>query len=228
MILDAATLARGWLSVACAASTDKERPQLCRTVCVEQHTHGIRLASTDSYIIFHTWIPEQGFDLDPEPGLDEVPYATAIAIDRYGRAAGLFGHLLRLTKPEEVGGKEQQIDVAVHLGVPWQPEEVGDEQQFEGFAALAVSIEHPDHERVQLEIHEGDFPRWQLIVGRHRKATTNVIATTAGISARLAKAAKVHGDRTVIKHRFGGKDQAIAVQFGETPEVLGMVMPCEP
>lgn len=225
MILDAATLARGWLSVATAASTDRDRPALYKTVCVEQHTHGLRLAATDSYVIFHTWIPETGFDLDPEPGLDEIPYATAVAIDEYGRGAGLFTHLLRLAKPDAIGEKEKQIDVKIRLNVPWQSEDAGPEMQLEGFEALAVAIEHPDHERVQLEVHEGRYSTWQLLVGRHRKATTNVIAVSAWIAGRLAKAATIHGKTTVIKHRFGGKDQAMAVEFGETPAISGLVMP---
>ncbi len=152
--VDAATLARGWLSVAQAAATKDrdDRPALYRTVCVEQHTHGLRLTSTDTYMILTAWIAEQHYEYDPEPGLDEVPYATAVAIDDHGRGAGLLAYLLSLTKPED-GPKN--LDVVVSLNVPWQsPDTPDDELQLEGFEALAVTMEYPDHEKVQLQVYD--------------------------------------------------------------------------
>lgn len=45
------TLARAWLSVALASSKDTGRPQLDRTVLVEQYREGLRLVATDSHVL---------------------------------------------------------------------------------------------------------------------------------------------------------------------------------
>ena len=223
--VDAATLARGWLSVAQAAATKDrdDRPALYRTVCVEQHTHGLRLTSTDTYMILTAWIAEQHYEYDPEPGLDEVPYATAVAIDDHGRGAGLLAYLLSLTKPED-GPKN--LDVVVSLNVPWQsPDTPDDELQLEGFEALAVTMEYPDHEKVQLQVYEGTYPNWRLMFARRKTVKTSSIGIAQGLAGRLAKAAKPHGDAMVIRHWFGGQDKPIFVAFGGEPEVSGLVMP---
>lgn len=221
--VDAGELARAWLSVATAASTDKSRPALCRTVQVDQYPHGLQLASTDSYMLLTAWVAEEDYELDSPPGLDEVPYATAVAIDEYGRGAGLLAHLLRLTLLED--GSRKKIPVQVKLNVLYEEADApGDELQMEGLEALAVTIEEPDSERVHLPVYEGDYPGWRKIVSSRRTETTESIALSQGITKRLAKAAAPHGD-TLIRCWFGGVEGPIAVAFGELPEVTGLVMP---
>ncbi|MDQ2727548.1 MAG: hypothetical protein M3Y91_06730 [Actinomycetota bacterium] len=223
--VDAATLARGWLSVAQAAATkDREdRPALWRTVCVEQHTHGLRLTSLDNYMLLTAWVAEQHYEYDAEPGLDEVPYATAVAIDGHGRGAGLLAYVLALTKPED-GPKN--LDVVVSLNVPWQAAETPDDElQLEGFEALALTMEYPDNERVQLQVYEGTYPNWRPLLARRKTVKTSSIGLSQWIAGRLAKAAKPHDETTVIRHWFGGQNKPIGVAFGGEPEVSGLVMP---
>jgi hypothetical protein len=223
--VDAATLARGWLSVATAAGGTqddaKSRPQLYRTVDIEQHAHGLRLTSTDGYMLLTTWIPERNYELDEPAGLDELPYATAVAIDEYHRGAGLLAHLLKLTKPDDA---PKDLDVTVQLNVPWQADGGGD-LKLEGLDALAVTVEHPGHERVQLAVYEGGFVRWRTLVLGTRTVRTEAIGLTQTIAQRLAKAAKPHDEVTVIRCWFGGKEKPITVSFGDLPEITGLVMP---
>lgn len=223
--VDASTLARGWLSVSTAAATKMEdRPALHRTVNIERHAHGLRLTSTDGYMLLTAWIPERDYDLDEVPGLDEVPVSTATAIDEYGRGAGLLSHLLRLAKPKD-DEPPKELDVLVSLNVPWQSDVPDDEMQLEAFPALAVTIEHPEHERVQLSVYDGNFPSFKTVLADHRSQKIESIAIGQWIAQRLAKAARPHGDITPIRCAFSGKTKAISVTFGSEPEITGLVVP---
>lgn len=223
--VDAAELARGWLAVAVAQGNNRSTPVLYRTVCVEQHTHGLRLTSTDSYMVLTAWIPERDWELDEPAGLDEIPYATAVAIDEYGRAAGLLAHLRKLAKSDDPD-TPKRINVEVRLNVPWQPDETApSDMQLDGFAALAFTIEHPEHERVQLQVYEGDFPEVRRLIAGHKQQRPYVMALGTDVAGRLFKAARIHNGAPTVKCWFGGQDKPVAVAFGEDPEVSGLVMP---
>jgi hypothetical protein len=227
LTVDAATLAKGWLAVAAASSGDKERPQLSHTIFVEQYPAGLRLSATDSYVLLTTWIPDIQHELDPEPSIDEIPYATAVAQDTYGRAAGLLAHLLRLARADEEA-KKLDLDVQVSLNVPWQPDgTAGADLQLDGFAALAVTIEHPGTERVQLTVYEGPWPNYRAMLLGFKLQRPMRLAISQRVAAEMARAAKVFGPDTVIFQRFGGEDKAVSVVFGEEPTVTGLVMPCK-
>lgn len=113
---DATLLGKGWLSVAIASSTDKERPVLHRTVYVEHFPEGVRLLATDSYVFLRAWVPELDSENEPEPGLDEVPVSTAIAIDPDGRAVGFMRYALKLAK--KMAQVHEAVDITLSLGVP--------------------------------------------------------------------------------------------------------------
>lgn len=222
--VSAATLARGWLSVATAFSKDAtgNRPALYRTVHVQQYPHGLRLSATDSYLLLHTYVPEVDYEYDPEPGFDEIPTASAVAIDRYNRAGGLLQYLLTLSKSDDHKG----LECTVHLNVAWQPEDVDPaEAQLDGFEALAVRIEYPDNERVQLPVYDGRFPNIGLLI-QAKAARTDGVALSQSMCARLGKAAAPHGDMTMVRCRFTGRNKPVLVEFGSEPVVSGLAMPC--
>lgn len=229
IIVPGAKLAKAWLSVACASSADKSRPVLNKTVAIEQFPHGVRLVATDGYVLLTSWVAESedanpGYYPAPEPELEEIPYATAVAVDQYGRAAGLLSHLLRLAKSDEAD--KLDLDVVVKLNVPWQPDDLpADELQLDGLMALAVSIEHPDHERLQLQVYEGDFVNWRTLIRDFKRDRPRAMAITARMAAAIGKAARVHGDATLVKMRFSQADKAVAVEFGDDPAVTGLFMP---
>lgn len=226
MILDASWLARGWLSVAAAASNEAARPQLCRTVRVEQYLHGLRLSATDSYMVLTTWVPERDHELDDEPGLDELPDQAATAMDPHGRAKGLLAHLNNLSTAAEKAD-EPPLDVRVRLNVPIassDPSVIA----FEGMEAHAVTIEHPDHERVQLETYDGGYPYWRSIYQRFKPVRTDAIALNHELVGRLTKVAKLHGPGVLapLKLTWGGNNKAAHVLIGPAqPTVTGLIMP---
>ena len=220
--LDSAQLARAWLAVYQASGRSKDQPQLCQTVHLDQYPHGLRLASTDSYMLLTAWIPDAYDTLAAEPGLDEVPFGSATVIDRHGRAVSLLGYLLGLSKDDDHKG----IEVNVSLNVPWQPDETdAADLQIDGFEALAVTLEVPDRERLQLEVYEGNYVHWQQILGRQRRTRTEALALAPDVAGRLAKAARFF-EHSTLRLWFGGRDKPIQVAFGREPEVTGLVMPC--
>lgn len=222
--LQAATLARGWLAVATAneKGANTSRPALWRTIHIQQYPHGLRLTATDSYMLLSTWIPEAYNDLEPEPQLDEIPWATAIAIDEHNRATGLLGHLLTLARSDD---HKDKLEVNVQLNVPWQPDDVDPaDRQLDGFEALAVRIEYPDHESVQLRVYEGRYPSLAPLLTR-KPVKTDAVALSQKMCARLGKAAAPHGD-PLVKCRFTGRNKPVLVEFGDEPPVRGLAMPC--
>ena len=219
--LPATTLAKGWLAVSQASGKAESQPALCKTVHIDQYPTGLRLVATDSYMILTCWVPSALDDLTAEPLLDEVPYASATAIDRHGRAGSLLGYLLTLARSDDHKG----LEVTVNLNVPWQPEDTDPaDLQMDGFEALAVTLEQPGRERLQLEVYEGSYPHWQTLVGRQRRARTEALALSPTIAGRLAKAAKA-AEAETLKMWFGGREKPMQVEFGGDPVVTGLVMP---
>ena len=228
--LDAGQLARGWLAVYQATGKDDNRPAIYKTLHLQQHTHGVRLVATDSYMILTAWVPDVDDDLAPEPGWDEIPYASCTVIDRHGRAVSLLNYLLTLANSDD----QKDIEVNISLNVPWQPDDTDPKDlQIDGFQALAATLEVPEKERLQLEVYEGNYPDVGALLARQKRVRTDMLGLAADVTARLAKAAKIAvqgGDPELasagLKLWFGGRDKPLQVAFGSEPEVTGLVMPC--
>lgn len=221
-VYDAATLARGWLSVAVASGKDTARPALDRTVSIEAYPEGLRLVATDSYVLLHAWIPAFGYELEPEPEIDEAPYATCVAMDPHGRARGFLAHVLKLAIATPDDGPP--IEVRVSLGVVEQSDQDA-EPSFAGMEATYVVLELPDEERLKLGTYEGDFPAWRRVLPGFAPHQTSTIALNPEIVGRLAKLGKLNGNRP-LRWTFGGAGQMALVEVLESePLVTGAVMP---
>lgn len=216
---DALYLSRGWLSVALASSTDKDRPMLHKTVCVETYDHGIRLVATDSYILLHAWIPELDHELEPEAAWDEAPERSTVAIDADGRGKSLMQYLYALAT----------ADAAPRYEMTMNPVKVraGDGQgMFDGLAPDGIALEFPGVEKVTLGSFDGDYPNWRkTLAGTFRPRKTDAVALNCERIATLAKLGKLHGDRPLL-WQFGGRDQMALVEVGDSePHVGGAAMP---
>lgn len=215
-------LAVAWLSVNAASVSDTGRPIFDRTIYIEQYAHGLKLTACDTYMLLTAWVPDSDHEFEPEPDDDELPTVEAVACDQYGRAAGLLGHLLRLARADK--DHILDLDVVVSLRVPWQAEN-DPQDTFEGLAALAVTLEYPDNEKVQLGVYDGSWIKYRELIAGHKGQKIDGLAISQRMASRIAKAAKVHGEECRLVLRFGGKDKAVAVTFGENTEVRGLVMP---
>lgn len=229
-LFDGSLLARGWLSTAVASSTDKERAALHRTVSIEAFSTGVRLVSTDSYVLLRAWVPNVEHPFEREPSLDEAPYARAIAMDPHGRARSFLAHVLKLCRNAEKAD-ELPPEVRMNLGVV---DEVSAEVQpsFAGLEARYVVLELPDAERLKLLTYEGVFPEWRNL--RFTPEATTAIALNPEIVGRLSTLAKYLPGASLgfewggtlgvarMTARYGTDD----VPMTDVPAVEGLVMPC--
>lgn len=217
---DAAMFARGWLATSIAASTDDGRPALNRTVCIEAHPTGVRLISTDSYMLLRAWVPNRSHEYDRnagEPLLEEAPHATAVAMDPHGRASGLLKHAIKLAK--DAGEHGPTVELRLNLDVI--DAEPG---ALEGLEARYVTLELDGVERLKLGSYEGEFPNWRHL--RHETADTSVIALNPDIAARLGRLGTILPS-SLLAFRWGGPDKVAAVTAtAAEPAVTGLVMPC--
>jgi hypothetical protein len=217
-------LARGWLSVAIASSKDDDRPALSRTVLVEQHSTGVRIVATDSYVLLHTWIPDDEHPWETAPGIDEAPTSTAVVRDPHGRGKGFLHHALQLASAAEKDDLAEAPEIHLDLGVV-----LVEDSERPSFAEMAPSwcvLEMPDKERLKLPLYEGDYPNWRPLMARFEAEPTELVALTPEIIGRLEKLGKLQPD-SKFGFRFGGPDKAMDFELlhAEQP-VTGRVMPC--
>lgn len=219
LTFDGAELARGWLSVALAASKDKARPVLNRTVHVEVFAEGVRLISTDSYILLRSWVTTLYSDA-PEPGLDEAPEYRVIAHDPHGRGKNLLWHLLNLGRGEEA----ETIEVDLIVG-DTERDDTNAQAAFEGMAKEWVTIAVPDKERLKLPTVEGEFPDWRPLDAAFLAESTEGVALAPEVIKRLADLERTAGTTSLV-WMFGGPQRAARVTLpGIFPIITGLVMP---
>lgn len=219
MIFHPSTLAKGWRSVALAASSDKARPILCG-VHVEQHADGVRLIATDSYVLLSSWVPnlEAERDFKPEPGIDESPIATAIVLDPHGRGKGLLAHAQQLAADDGID------EIRMDLGVV--AVEDPDAPGFAGMEPRWCVIEVSERERVKLRLCEGEYPNWRGLLVGITPTPSERVALAPDLVARLATLGKIQKE-TRLGWTFTGEDKPVQVDLIDShPYVSGLAMPC--
>jgi len=215
LTFDAEHIARGWLSVALARSTDEARPALTG-INIEFFERGVRLVATDSYMLLRSWV---GAGDAPEPDLDEAPSRRAVALDVYGRGAGLMRHMLALATAKDA----PPYDVRVSIG---PDPRVDIEPSFVGFERQCAIFDVPDQELLTLPLYEGDWPDWRHLWDTWTShTTTEVHFAPELIVARLGKLGKLHPGSTV-GWSFGGPTGAAKIVLSPAePSVEGLAMP---
>lgn len=225
MMFDARQIARGWLAVALAASDDRDRPQLFRTVHIEEHTAGLRLVATDSYVLLHAFVPNLEHDDTDYPALDEAPIATATAMDPHGRGKGFLGHVLKLATAYVDGMEPDPIDIRVNLNVAASVRDAA-QGTLAGLEARAVVLEYPGVERIELDVYDGGYPdvRYSLEAAGVPAPTSRILLKPE-IVARLAKIGKLH-PAARIGWTWGGEDRPARLMMVDSdPHIDGLVMP---
>lgn len=223
MIYDAADMARTWLAVAHASGKDDYYPALSRTVHLEQHPEGLRLAATDSYLFLTGFVPGAEHGEQDEPGLDEAPIDTATAMDLDGRATVIMKYALkRALAAAKANDVEPEISVRLNVRVahPDHP------PQLEGMAGRSVVIEMPDVERIVLPVFDGQYPSYRGLFDAHTPVQTDRLLLHPDRVARIASMADLLGGQ--VGWTFGG-DRAPArvdvVRDLDPPKVRGLVQP---
>lgn len=226
MRFDAAALATAWLSVAQASGTDSILPTLNRTVAIEQYDGGVRLVSTDRYILLTAWVPDLD-TADDAPGIDEAPIRTVVTQDVDQRGKGLLKYLLKVTrwgKDDETAYGSVHVSIQFDVRLPIDPDE---DQPLEGMEPTYAVLDVPDVERVYLPVIEDDYPSWRTLLDGFTGHATDTIGLPLDRLYRLGGLrAWAHGP---LAWTFGGPDKPARVTtptYDERdPAVDGIVMP---
>ena len=210
-----APFAVAWRSVALGWSKDKARPVLDHTIAVEVFEHGVRLVSTDSYVLLHTWVGADEYTGEAPP-ISERPISTVVAQDSYGRSIGLMAHVINIASDENA----PRVDVVLGVGVM-------DDDPFvlAGMARPCVTLAVADQELLRLPLVESDFPDWRALLDGFTPVMTDAIALQPKLVARLAKLGDFH-DNQPLRWQWGGPEgMALIDVVGSDPFVSGLVMP---
>lgn len=222
MIFDPITLARTWLPVSIASSTDSSRPQLCRTVHLEEFESGVRLAATDSYILLHGFALNQATQADnpltPAPMLDAEPERTATIIDPHGRGAGLLAYAYKLATAKDADPDDYPVSIDLDVTDP------GSVGSFDGMDARRARIA-VHGESLILPIYEGSFPEWTKVTADRPAISSPRIALHPARLKQLVKASS-YTPNLGIGWSFTGPNSAATVELIDSdPYVAGVVMP---
>lgn len=224
MRLDAPMLARAWLAVRQATAHKDDNVVLSRTVAIEEHVRGVRLVSTDRYMLLTAWVPSLDASSLLEPGLDEAPERTVVAHDPDGRGKGLLGYVLQLARRQEtddlpLGAMEVRLDFDVKIPA-------GDDvpETFEGLEPVYATLTVPDVEKVYLPVVQAEYPEWRGIVADFTGVPTAALGLSPDLVTRVAGASKWALGPLVVT--FGGSDKVMTVDYPESdPHIGGLLMP---
>jgi hypothetical protein len=226
MRFDGPTLAHAWLAVFAAASTNKNgHAQLFKTIAIEEHTTGVRLVATDTYMLLTAWVPDLDHHYGKGPEFEELPERVIVASDADARGKGLMGYVCSLAnRINENDYAPGQVSVSLDFDVRLPAGRAGSQETLEGMEPTYVVLDVPDVEKVYLEIVPTTYPQWRPVVGEHHADLTASIALNPEIVERLA-AVRKHAAGSLC-WSYGGKEKAALVEFAESdPFVHGAVMP---
>lgn len=228
MKFDAPTLAHGWLAVAQAAGTDKDNGELYRTVSIEEYLYGVRLISTNGFMLLTAWVPAHNHmdtTAGAEPTLDEAPHRVVLTQDPDGRGRGLAGYLISLANRED-DYQPGRLTVSLEFGVTL-PAGSDPDTTFEGMEPTYTVLSVPDLEKVYLPIVGGQDTHgtaWRKILANHETRSTHEIGLNPEFLERIGRVRK-HATGT-LAWTFGGADRAALIDWPESePHVTGVVMP---
>lgn len=214
-------LARSWASVALAQSEDDGRPVLYRTTLIEMFETGIRLLSTDTFVLLKAWVPNVNNPTAPEPLIEELPDGVAICRDLDHRVLGLMKYVQKITK-------DDGIDTRVTMEFAIGEQEGSEQNSLEGLSASTVHfriVEKYD-ESIETPIFEGAFPNWRPLWHGHKWAPASTIGFGAHGILRLGNLSKLW-DKATIQFELGGNVGVakIRIEGPSDVNVTGLVMP---
>ena len=176
LLFDAEQFAAAWLAVFAATGQDEMRPLLHRTLNIETHADGVRLAALDGYMLLSCAVPHKG-----RLGVSDGPAVESITVhdpDHRGRDLLKFAY-------KTVTAKDAPPD---DIGVSFGPGTLED-GQFAGMEQDVITLTFPaisqTPESVSLSLMEQTFPEWRQLVEREDK-TTREVALSLEVLSRLA------------------------------------------
>lgn len=222
LTFDAGLLSRGWLAASLAAGADETLPILDGTLLIETYDDGVRLTSTDRYMLLTTWVAADGSDPDAERSLEEAPTSSTVVRDPDARGRALLSYLKKLSAKAAKDSLPLPM-VNLHVGVL---ADEGDEAGFPGMELQQVVIDFPEHEKLALPVVHGEFPAYRSILLGHQPKRTAGISLNPELFSRLGQVGKITGG--YAQCAFAGPDGGVAVEIAGVllpPVVRGVLMP---
>lgn len=193
--LPAEYLIPAWRNAFLAASDNKYRTTLYRTVLVEFYALGLRFVSTDGYVLSASWAARRRIPADAEdqqnraPARDVPPIASVVAVAADNLVADFLKHRaaeVKAWKRAQFDGLEgTPVDVALSVGTIDEPNTAQQRLDIGEQRALILSAEN---ERVAVPLLEGlEFPNWRATLAGFTARPRATVATTAGLLERLGK-----------------------------------------
>lgn len=220
MIFNSWAFSRAWLSVAVGQGSDKDRPALYRATLIEEFDAGVRLVSTDGYVLLRAWISSAAADGSSDPGLDAVPELTVVCSDRDRRINSLMGYVQGVTKGDG-------IDTPLQLSVVLGTMKTAGQDQLEGMeeSTVAFHFGHEYDERIESPIFDGNFPAWKPLWFDHETRTTERVTFGANALQRIGKLSALW-DKAAVRFEMGG-EHGVAKFYVAAPDVNveGLSMP---
>lgn len=225
MRFDAPTFARALLSVAAAASTNKDLPWY-KAVAIEVHDTGIRLYATDRALLLAAWVPELDYHYDSAPDFEEAPDRVVVASDADGRGRGLAGYMISLASRSGIKAEDWtpghlavQLDFDIRLPAGAKPVA---QEALDGMEPTYVTLTVPDVEKVYLEVVPVTYPDWRNTLAHHEAASTTALRLSPEIVERLAKVRK-HAAGPLVWN-LAGKGKPALISFADSdPFVHGAI-----
>ena len=234
MVFDAFDLSRAWLSVA-VSGEDAESPVLYRTVLVESFPKGVRLISTDGWILIHAWVPLVDFGRGENPrlsmpALHRKPAASVIVADHDGRV-GSFMKWLRSETNGQPEGKAEPVDVDLLVKV-----DNSDSGVFAGMEPKIARFEVVGKERITASTVDAVFPNWRDLVTRRPGSYERLIGAAEPVEGltvgfgpfgvlRLGGMAKLWGGAPLRCSLFGPMDPVAFTVESSLCAIEGIAMP---
>lgn len=221
LTFDAGLLARGWLAASLAVGSDDTLPILTGLL-IESYEDGVRLTSTDRYMVLTTWLSADGREPDDEREVEEAPLRSTVVLDPDGRAKALLSYLRKLSAK---AAKDEIPAPLVNLSVGVPADDEG-APSFPGMELEQVVIDFPDHEKLALPICEGVFPAYRSILLGHEPKRTQTFSFNPELFARLGQVGKITGG--FVDCTLAGPDGMVAIEVSGAllpPVIRGGVMP---
>lgn len=210
---------RGWASVALAQSNDAARPALYRTTLIEEYPTGVRLVSTDSYLLLKAWVADADNYGAPEPLAEELPDRVAICTDRDQRVLAMMKYAQQLTRGD---GADTPTLITFEIG---DLSGVGNTLEGMNRSSVKFRLSESYDERIESPLFEGVFPNWRPLWLGHRWKPTQIIGLGADAIGRLGKLSSLWG-KASIEFELGGSIGVAKLKIN-APDVIvsGLIMP---
>ncbi|NAZ73922.1 hypothetical protein GTQ99_00555 [Kineococcus sp. T13] len=183
------------------------------------HGRGVRLVSTDSYMLAHVFVPYDTFD-PTQPEIEETPDESYIVKDANGRGLGLMKFIEKQIRAWRKREEDPDIEGELMLSIA---NVESAQATLEGMNGRAMRMEWPDRELVQCPlVEDSEFVQWrQVDAAVAPVGEPDRVALSADFLRDIAKIGS-HYPGAPVQLEINGSMGAVRFTLGEC---RGLLMP---